>query len=138
MLKFIIHSDGGARGNPGPSAIGVVLSSPEGKVVETISEYIGETTNNQAEYKAVIAGLAKAKALEADEVECILDSELVVKQLNREYKVKHPELKPLFEQARTLALGFSKVLFRHVRREENKAADKLVNEALDKETGDAL
>ena len=138
MLKFIIHSDGGARGNPGPAAIGVVLSSPEGETVETISEYIGETTNNQAEYRAVIAGLEKAKALGAAEVECVLDSELVVKQLNGEYKVKHPDLKPVFEQARRLALGFSKVQFRHVRREENKAADKLVNEALDKESGDAV
>ncbi len=138
MTKFIIHSDGGARGNPGPSAIGVVLASPKGETVATISEYIGETTNNQAEYRAVIAGLGKAKELGATEVECVLDSELVVKQLNREYKVKHPDLKPVFEKARMLALGFSKVLFRHVRREENKAADALVNEALDKESGDAV
>lgn len=133
MAKFIIHSDGGARGNPGPAAIGVVISDAAGETVTTISECIGETTNNQAEYRAVIAGLEKAKSLGADEVECVLDSELVVKQLNREYKVKHPELKPIFEQARTLALSFSKVLFRHVRREENKEADALVNEALDTE-----
>ncbi len=130
MSKYVIHSDGGARGNPGPAAIGVVIAC-NGQVVETISKYIGETTNNQAEYQAVIAGLEKAHALKADEVECVLDSELVVKQLNHEYKVKNKELASLFVKAYNASLKFKKITFRHVRREENKAADKLVNQALD-------
>lgn len=130
MSNYIIHSDGGARGNPGPAAIGVVIEK-DGNLVATISECVGETTNNQAEYLAVIAGLEKAQTLGAEEVECILDSELVVKQLRHEYKVKHKDLTPLFVKAHNLALSFKKITFRHVRREENKEADALVNKALD-------
>ena len=130
MSLFIIHSDGGARGNPGPAAIGVVLACG-GEVVATISKYIGETTNNQAEYQAVIAGLEKALEMGAEQVECVLDSELVVKQLNHEYKVKNKDLASLFVKAHNISLKFKKVTFRHVRREYNKEADKLVNEALD-------
>ena len=96
MAKIIIHSDGGARGNPGPAGIGAVLNNEKGEVLAEISKYLGETTNNQAEYQALIAGLEKAKELKAEELECYLDSELVVKQLNREYKVKNAELAPLF------------------------------------------
>ncbi|HRH32887.1 MAG TPA: ribonuclease HI family protein [bacterium] len=130
MSLFIIHSDGGARGNPGPAAIGVVLTC-EGKVVATISKYIGETTNNQAEYQAIIAGLEKALEYQAEVVECFLDSELVVKQLRHEYKVKNKELATLFVKAHNLSLQFKKISFNHIPREENKAADKLVNNALD-------
>lgn len=130
MSKLIIHSDGGARGNPGPAAIGVVIEQ-NGAIIATISEKIGKTTNNQAEYRAVLAGLEKAKELKAIEVECILDSELVVKQLQGEYKVKNKELAPLFVKVYNLSLQFRKVVFRHVLRAENKMADKLVNEALD-------
>ena len=130
MSKLIIHSDGGARGNPGPAAIGVVIEQ-NGAIIATISEKIGKTTNNQAEYRAVLAGLEKAKELKAIEVECILDSELVVKQLQGEYKVKNKELAPLFVKVYNLSLQFRKVVFRHVLRAENKLADKLVNEALD-------
>lgn len=133
MDQYTIHSDGGARGNPGPAAIGVVISC-SGKVIATISKCIGETTNNQAEYQAVIAGLEKALELKVKDVECILDSELVVKQLNHEYKVKNKELASLFVKAYNISLNFNKVVFRHVRREENKAADRLVNQALDKKT----
>ncbi len=131
MIRYTIHSDGGARGNPGPAAIGVVISDNE-KVIATISRCLGEATNNQAEYQAVIAGLEKALQLKINEVECILDSELVVKQLRREYKVKNKELAALFVKAYNLSLQFKKISFRHVPREENKAADRLVNEALDK------
>ncbi len=131
MKTFIIHSDGGARGNPGPAAIGVVIKSDNGTLIEEISKTIGETTNNQAEYQAIIAGLETAKKLGAEAVECFLDSELVVKQLRREYKVKNKELAPLFVKVHNLSLQFKKISFTHVMREKNKAADKLVNIALD-------
>lgn len=134
--KLIIYTDGGARGNPGPAAIGAVLKSvgPQnlaGEIVAEISEYIGETTNNQAEYRAVIAAIAKAKELQAEELEFFLDSELVVKQLNREYKVRDKYLAPLFVKIYNAMMGFKKVTFKHVRREMNCEADRLVNEALD-------
>lgn len=132
MKKIIIHSDGGARGNPGPAGIGAVLNSSDGTVLAKISQYLGETTNNQAEYKALIAGLEKAKELKADEIECYLDSELVVKQLNREYKVKNAELAPLFLKVHNLSLSFKKITFIHIRRELNKIADGLANQAMDR------
>lgn len=132
MEKIIIHSDGGARGNPGPAGIGAILNLENGTVIAEISKYLGETTNNQAEYRALIAGLEKAKELQAEEVDCYLDSELVVKQLNREYKVKNAELAPLFLQIHNLSLLFKKINFIHVRREFNKEADRLANEAMDR------
>ncbi|NQU84047.1 MAG: ribonuclease HI family protein [Parcubacteria group bacterium] len=128
--KFIIFTDGGARGNPGPAGIGVFI-----KDVGEYKEYIGETTNNQAEYKAVILALEKAKDLGADELDFYLDSELVVKQLKREYKVKNIGLAPLFLKVWNLSMGFKKVTFTHVRREKNKEADRLVNEAIDEHRG---
>lgn len=130
--KLTIYTDGGARGNPGPAGIGCAILDEQGNAVEEISKYIGEATNNQAEYQALIAGLAKAKELGAKQVEVFLDSELVVKQLNREYRVKDKDLAPLFVQAYNLTLGFKKVIFKHIRREKNELADKLVNSALDK------
>lgn len=132
MKKIIIHSDGGARGNPGPAGIGAVLSSETGAVLAEISKYLGETTNNQAEYRALIAALEKAKELKGEELECYLDSELVVKQLNREYKVKNAELAPLFLQIHNLSLSFKKISYHHIRREYNKEADHLANLAMDK------
>jgi ribonuclease HI len=132
MEKIIIHSDGGARGNPGPAGIGAILNLEDGTILAEISLYLGETTNNQAEYRALIAGLEKAKELKAEEVDCYLDSELVVKQLNREYKVKNAELAPLFLQIHNLSLSFKKIKFIHIRRELNKEADRLANEAMDK------
>lgn len=132
MEKIIIHSDGGARGNPGPAGIGAILHSADSKVIAEISKYIGETTNNQAEYQALIAALEKAKELKAQEVDCFLDSELVVKQLNREYKVKNAELAPLFLKVHNLSLSFKKIKFSHVRRELNKEADCLANRAMDR------
>ncbi|MFA5128498.1 MAG: ribonuclease HI family protein [Patescibacteria group bacterium] len=131
--KLQIFTDGGARGNPGPSGIGVVIWSGN-ELVGQYKKYIGEATNNQAEYKAVILALEEAKKLSPTELEFFLDSELVVKQLNREYKVKDKELAPLFVQVWNLSMGFKKVTFTHVPREKNKEADKLVNEAMDEAT----
>jgi len=130
--KIIIFSDGGARGNPGPAGIGAVLYDSKKQVLAKISKYIGEATNNQAEYQALITALKKAKELGGQELDVFLDSELVVKQLNREYKVKNKELAPLFLEVYNLSLNFSKITFTHVYRENNKEADRLVNEALDK------
>ena len=133
--KLTIFTDGGARGNPGPAGIGAVILGEKGKAVAKISKYIGETTNNQAEYKALIAALTKAKELGACELEVFLDSELVVKQLNREYRVKDKDLVPLFVRVYNISLGFKKIVFKHIKREKNELADKLVNLALDKFIG---
>ncbi|MFH1430381.1 MAG: ribonuclease HI family protein [Candidatus Uhrbacteria bacterium] len=124
-------TDGGARGNPGPAGIGVVLRGTDDAIVERFGEYIGETTNNQAEYRAMIAALERAKELGATEVEAHADSELLVKQLHREYRVKNPDLAPLFVKIWNLAQGFSRCTFTHVRREQNKDADAMVNAAID-------
>lgn len=129
--KLVIYTDGGARGNPGPAAIGAVLYDDQRQVVAEISEYIGETTNNQAEYRAVIAAITKARELGASELDFYLDSLLVVEQLNGNYKVKNKDLAPLFVQIYNAGLAFRKVRYTHVRRELNKEADKLVNLALD-------
>ncbi len=128
--KLIIYTDGGARGNPGPAGIGAVIYDENNNLVREISEYIGETTNNQAEYRAVIAALEKACDLNAKELIFYLDSELVVKQLNGEYRVKNKDLAPLFVRIHNLKLNFSKVQFFHIPREKNKEADKLVNKAI--------
>ncbi len=132
MKKIIIYSDGGARGNPGPAGIGAVLYDENKKLLAEISEYLGETTNNQAEYRALIFALKKAKSLGGEDLSCYLDSELVVKQLKREYKVKNAELAPLFLEVHNLSLNFKKIEFIHVRREFNKEADRLANEAMDR------
>jgi len=134
MKRTRIHSDGGARGNPGPAGIGAVLEVWQGgawKPMKEVSRYIGETTNNQAEYQALIAGLEAARDLGAESVECVLDSELIVKQLNHEYRVKDADLAPLFMKVWNLGTTFKKVTYRHVPRAQNKEADRLVNEAID-------
>lgn len=128
--KVKIFTDGGARGNPGPAAIGVVIQGRE--KIEKYAKYIGRATNNQAEYQAVILALQKAKNLGAKEVDCFLDSELVVKQLNHEYKVKDKDLAPLFLKIWNLSQGFKRVNFHYISREKNKEADRLVNLALDR------
>ena len=128
-MKATLHTDGGARGNPGPAGIGAVLEIGQDK--KLLKKYIGEATNNQAEYQALILGLTEAKKAGASEVDCYLDSELVVKQLKREYKVKNQGLAPLFIQVWNLIQQFKKVKFIHVFREDNKEADRLVNEAID-------
>jgi len=130
MSQIKLFTDGGARGNPGPSGIGAVIKDGD-KIIGKHKKYIGETTNNQAEYKALILGLEKLKEMEVKEVDCFLDSELVVKQLKREYKVKHPDLAPLFVKVYNLSLSFKKCKFWHIPRSQNKEADKLVNEAID-------
>lgn len=130
--KLYIYTDGGARGNPGPAGIGVVIKDKQGKIIAEHGRYIGETTNNQAEYRALILGLEKAAELGAEEIQCFLDSELVAKQMNREYKVKDKNLAPLFVKVWNLSLGFKKVIFEHIYREKNKEADRLVNEAIDR------
>lgn len=134
MSKIIIYSDGGARGNPGPAAIGAVIYDAAGRELDRISKTIGETTNNQAEYKALIAALESAKNLGAESVVCHLDSELVVRQLQGKYKVREETLKPLIGEVLRLTGKFSQIQFVHVPREKNKLADMLVNEALDSAT----
>jgi len=132
MEKLIIFTDGGARGNPGPGGIGAVIYDEDKKKIAEISEFLGHSTNNQAEYKAVIAAMKKAKELKAEILEFFLDSELVVKQLKREYKVKNPDLAPLFLQIYNLEMGFKKISFHHIPRERNKEADALANMAMDR------
>jgi ribonuclease HI len=130
--QLIIYTDGGARGNPGPAGIGAAIYDEKRELVATVSEYLGVATNNQAEYRAVIAALKKAQELGAQELDFYLDSELVVKQLRHEYKVKNKDLVPLFLMVHNLALSFAKISYTHVPREQNKAADKLANEAMDR------
>jgi ribonuclease HI len=130
MQKLIINTDGGSRNNPGPAGIGVVFSDEKGETVATFKEYIGTATNNVAEYRALILALTKAQDFEINEIECRLDSELVVKQLNGLYKVKEPTMRELNAKVQELVF-FKPVKFVHVRREFNKLADKLVNEAID-------
>lgn len=132
IMKLTIYTDGGARGNPGPAATGIVIKNSVGKILAAFGEYLGEQTNNYAEYMALIGGLKKAHAFGATEVDCLLDSELVVKQMRQEYKVKEPGLQKLFIIAYNSAIKFKKVNYRHIAREKNKEADKLVNETLDK------
>ena len=132
MRHLIIYTDGGARNNPGPAAIGVVLEDERGQIIKEFGRYIGEATNNQAEYQALAAALQEAKKLKAEIVECYLDSELVVKQLKQEYKVKDKNLAPWFIKIWNMAQGFKKISFNHVKREHNQRADYLVNKTLDK------
>jgi len=129
--RLVLHVDGGARGNPGPAAIGVVIDDPDGHRVADVAERIGEATNNVAEYRALLRGLERAAELGAREVEVINDSELVAKQVNRVYKVKHPAMRPLFEAAVDRLGGFERWSIRSVPRADNAEADALVNAALD-------
>jgi ribonuclease HI len=128
---LVVHVDGGARGNPGPAAIAAVVSTPTGEVLEERGEVIGSATNNVAEYRALLLGLERARELRAPEVEIVGDSELVVRQVRGEYKVKDEALKALYAKVVKGLSGFEKWSIRHVRREENEAADALVNAALD-------
>jgi probable phosphoglycerate mutase len=130
-VKATLWTDGGARGNPGPAAYGYVLEAEDGTVLASHGEAIGTATNNVAEYRALIAGLEKAAELVVDELEVVSDSELLVKQMRGEYKVKNENLRGLFEQASVLADRLRSVRYTAVRREHNELADRLVNEALD-------
>lgn len=132
--KLSVYVDGGSHGNPGPSGIGVIVCNEKGDVIKNISKFIGDTTNNVAEYTALIYGLQEALILRADEVIINTDSELLVKQLNKEYKIKDAGLKPLYEQVLHLLTGFKKHQIRHIDRSENKGADRLANKAVGEES----
>ena len=137
MKKFVIHTDGGARGNPGPAAIGAVIENDKGAVIKEVSEYIGEKTNNEAEYRAPIAALKKLKALvgkaevKQSSVQIFSDSELMVKQMTGKYKIENQNMQGFFLELWNLTIDFGEVTFTAISREQNKAADRLVNEALD-------
>ncbi len=130
-MKLVLHVDGGARGNPGPAAIGVVISSADGQLIDEIAEPIGVATNNVAEYRAVLRGLERARELGARELEIVGDSELIARQLTGVYKVKHPAMRPLHAQALTALREFDRWSIRTVPRDQNAGADALVNQALD-------
>lgn len=129
--KLVINTDGGARGNPGPAGIGVVIKSESGDMVYQYGGFIGVATNNVAEYKALIKALEEARHLGAGEVRIQMDSELIVKQMQGVYKIKEPTLKGLAQEVFGLLNNFSKFSFHHVRREFNKEADAMVNQAID-------
>ena len=130
-MKARLSTDGGARGNPGPAAFGYVIEGEDGTMLAAHGEAIGTATNNVAEYRALIAGLEKAVELGVDDLEVFSDSELLVKQMRGEYKVKKPALQDLSEKAAGLAKQLGSVTYTAVRREHNELADSLVNEALD-------
>lgn len=130
-MKLVVHVDGGARGNPGPAAAGAVVSTPDGEIVAEAAEAIGVATNNVAEYRGLLLGLDKARELGASEVEVVNDSELIAKQVNGLYKVKHPDMKPLHAAALQALSGFERWSIRSVPRAQNAGADALVNQALD-------
>lgn len=136
MEKIVIYTDGGARGNPGPAGVGVSIQDAAGKELAYISEYMGETTNNQAEYEALYRALQKTKELFKDKTKSMafevrMDSELVVRQLSGIYKVKEEGIKKQFARVASLRVEYPNLTFTHVRREQNKRADQLVNEAID-------
>jgi ribonuclease HI len=131
-VKAKLSTDGGARGNPGPAAYGYVLEAEDGTVLDARGETIGVATNNVAEYRALIAGLEKAVELGIDDLEVVSDSELLVKQMQGEYRVKNEALRELNDEANFLERKLGRVRYKAVRREHNELADKLVNEALDR------
>lgn len=130
IKKLVIYTDGGARNNPGPAGIGVVIYDDLGNIIETHKEFIGKTTNNVAEYRALIDGLRRAKKYDPEEIEVRLDSELVKKQVTGEYKCKDENMKELLAQVRELSF-FKHITFVNIPRAQNKLADKLANEAMD-------
>ena len=130
-MKARLFTDGGARGNPGPAAYAFVLEAEDDTVLDSDGRTIGVATNNVAEYRALVAGLERAAELGIDELEVVSDSELLVKQMRGEYKVKNETLRDLNDQAAGLATRFQRVVYTAVRREHNELADRLVNEALD-------
>ena len=132
-MRLVVHVDGGARGNPGPAAAAAVVSRPDGEVLDEAHELLGVATNNVAEYRGLLLGLDRARALGATEVEVVNDSELVAKQVNGVYKVKHPDMKPLHAEALRALRAFDRWSIRPVPRAQNAEADALVNQALDGE-----
>lgn len=132
MNQLQIFIDGAARGNPGPAGAGIFMTDPEGNVVDEISKYLGESTNNVAEYTALIFGMEEARNKKAKELIINTDSELLAKQLGGEYKVKNPTLKVLHKKVQTLLKSFDEVRVNRIEREKNKQADRLANEAIDR------
>jgi len=130
-MRVIVHVDGGARGNPGPAAVGAVVADPEGTVLDESAETIGTATNNVAEYRAVLLGIERARALGATQLELVNDSELVARQLQGVYKVKHAAMRPLHHAATRALRNFERWSIRSVPRAQNAHADALVNQALD-------
>ena len=131
-MKLLVHVDGGARGNPGPAAAGCVISTPDGETLAEHAQLLGSATNNVAEYRALLLGLEQARRLGAEEVDVIGDSELIAKQVQGVYKVKHPSMRPLHLQAIEALRGFRSWSIRTVPRAQNAHADALVNDALDR------
>lgn len=137
MEKIIIYTDGGSRGNPGPAGIGAVIVNEKGKILKEYSNFLGVKTNNEAEYEAVIFGLKKIKALlgkekiKNTEIEFRLDSQLIARQLNGQYKIEEERLFPLFIKIWNLKMGFGPIIFTEIPREQNKEADRLANQAMD-------
>lgn len=136
-MPHSVYTDGGARGNPGPAASGFVIYDG-GEIIAREGKYLGIATNNQAEYNAILLGLEKAQNLKIMELDCFLDSELVVKQLKLEYKVKNKDLAAIFLKAWNLSKKFKRIKFHHIPREKNKEADAIVNEILDKHLSPVL
>jgi ribonuclease HI len=129
--KVTIYTDGGARGNPGPAGIGAVIFNEKEEIIGQYKKYIGETTNNQAEYQAVVLGLEEAKKLKVEEIELRMDSELVCSQINGVYKIKNPDFQDSFIKIYNLKQAFKKIEFKYIPREKNKLADSLANQAMD-------
>jgi ribonuclease HI len=132
-MRVVVHVDGGSRGNPGPAAAAAVVRSPEGEVLDEAAVTLGRATNNVAEYRGLLLGLERARALGATEVDVVNDSELIAHQVNGRYKVKHADMKPLHAEALAALRDFERWSLRPVRREQNADADALVNQALDGE-----
>jgi ribonuclease HI len=132
LERVVLYTDGAARGNPGPAGAGVRVESSDGVAIDEIAEYLGEATNNVAEYRALLLGLERARGLGARKVEVRSDSELLVRQMNGEYKVKNEGLRALVTRARALENAFASVEYVHVRRESNRDADRLANLAIDR------
>jgi ribonuclease HI len=133
-MAIVAYIDGGARGNPGPAGYGVRIEDEQGQLVNEFHGYLGSSTNNVAEYNALVAALRYAQENGFREMRVKSDSELLVKQMNGEYRVKHPGLQPLHQQARALAAKLDRVSYEHVRREQNADADRLANQAMDEGT----
>ena len=130
-LRCVVNIDGASRGNPGKAGAGALIKDVEGRVLKALKKYLGKATNNVAEYSALLVALKGASDLGCREIEVLADSELLVKQINGVYKVKSEDLRPLYEEAVSLLKGFKSYKVRHVYREQNSAADKLANEAID-------
>ena len=130
-MRVVVHVDGGSRGNPGPAAAAAVITSPEGEVLDEAAVALGPATNNVAEYRGLLLGLERARALGATEVDVVNDSELIAHQVNGRYKVKHADMKPLHAEALAALRGFERWSLRPVPRAQNAYADALVNQALD-------